>query len=78
MSTDGEDGIILQHGTKRVTLHSIGLYPLIQEFAEGRVFQRGVAEDDLLEGFDAAQIDEVWDTLLGAGIAQYVAGPAPE
>jgi hypothetical protein len=72
VSPRGEDKIILQHGTKRLAIHSIGLYPLIQEFANGRIFRRGVVDTDLVEGYEASDIDRLWDSLLAAGIAQYV------
>jgi ribosomal protein L16 Arg81 hydroxylase len=72
VSSDGENRIVILHGPKRVTIHSTRFLSLIRALADGKIFQRCAVPTEMVDGCPPSAVDKLWDTLLEAGIAQYV------
>ncbi|MBE2258228.1 MAG: hypothetical protein IAE88_05185 [Rhodobacteraceae bacterium] len=73
-SKDGEDCVVLQYGPKRMVF-TIGAYPLIRAFVDGKVFPYGGINEDLAGCCSTAEAKQIWDALLAAGIARCVGDP---
>lgn len=70
---EGEDRVIVQSGTKRITL-SIRVLPLVRAFGGGETFRCDGADATERSSCTVPETKELWNILLSAGIAEYDRG----